>query len=463
MARTGRSAPWLDVAWAELGIAERPGSDSDPAIVGYYRDAGHGEIADDGVPWCAAFVGACLARAGAVPTGSLMARSYATAGEGLDQPRLGAIAVLSRGADPSAGHVGFLVGWSAQSLILLGGNQGDGVSIAAFDRRRLVALRWPRAAAAGDATGPATVDQPDAAPSDLFAVALAHVLEMEGGFSDDPYDPGGATNRGITIAEWAGWRGERLDEATRPGLVEELKAIPERTVAEIYRRRYWLPSRAAELPPPLALMHFDAAVNHGLGTAARLLQTALGVAVDGEIGPITLAAAGRGDPVGHVRQYADLRRARYRALPTFWRFGRGWLARVDATTAAARRLASPLVQSQTKETSMPTAAETPASPPVSADPTRAADPSAAPAKWWGQSMTIWGALITAASTVLPALAPVIGPALGVNLTADVVRQSAADLVQIAQALAGVAGTVMTIYGRLRATSRLETRSVQIRI
>ena len=96
-------------------------------------------------------------------------------------------------------------------------------------------------------------------------------------------------------------------------------------------------------------------------------------------------------------------------------------------------------------------------------PAEPGSPATAPAKWWGQSMTIWGALITAAATVLPALGPVLRPLLGFDPTPDLVRQTAVDLIAVGQALAGVVGTVMTIIGRFRAASRLETRPMTIRI
>ena len=118
--------PWLDEAWREFGEHERTGAAGNPRILAFYRDAGHPGIARDETAWCAAFVGACLARSGLRGTGSLMARSYLDWGEpaALDQ-RLGAVAVLSRGADPSLGHVGFLLAETPQSIILLGGNQDD--------------------------------------------------------------------------------------------------------------------------------------------------------------------------------------------------------------------------------------------------------------------------------------------------------------------------------------------------
>ena len=80
-------------------------------------------------------------------------------------------------------------------------------------------------------------------------------------------------------------------------------------------------------------------------------------------------------------------------------------------------------------------------------------------KWWGSSMTIWGAAITALSTVLP----VLGPALGLDVTPDVVRQAGEQLVSVIQALGGLMGTLMTIYGRTRASHALVRRQVQVNI
>src|SRR5262249_27003812 len=142
-------------------------------------------------------------------------------------------------------------------------------------------LRWPK-----DETETAVADD------GIFTKVLAHVLEMEGGFSDDPYDPGGATNKGITLVEYATFKAQTLDASSRDRLISELKSIPDATVATIYRRRYFEPADCAAFTAPLTLMHFDAAVNHGVGAAIRMLQQAANVTVDGEIGPETLAAIG---------------------------------------------------------------------------------------------------------------------------------------------------------------------------
>jgi uncharacterized protein (TIGR02594 family) len=135
-------APWLDMARKELGVEEVPGSGNNPAILGYYRDAGHPEVGSDEVPSCAAFVGAMLSRSGYRPSGSLMARSYLEWGARLDKPRLGCVVVLKRGAPP-AGHVGFAVEWNGATVKILGGNQSDAVSVATFSRASIIGYRWP--------------------------------------------------------------------------------------------------------------------------------------------------------------------------------------------------------------------------------------------------------------------------------------------------------------------------------
>ncbi|HWK32525.1 MAG TPA: TIGR02594 family protein, partial [Hyphomicrobium sp.] len=172
--------PWLAAAWAELGQREVRGSADNARIRAFFRDVGHPATLHDEVAWCAAFAGACLERAGFASTRSLMARSYLRWGEEIEAGRFGAVAVLSRGADPAAGHVGFLLGETASHVMLLGGNQGDAVSVAAYPKTRLIGLRWPQAVTQRTAASP---EQTGSAPA-IFAEALAHVLEMEGGYTD---------------------------------------------------------------------------------------------------------------------------------------------------------------------------------------------------------------------------------------------------------------------------------------
>ncbi|MEZ5853943.1 MAG: TIGR02594 family protein [Hyphomicrobiaceae bacterium] len=450
-----RQPEWMTHAWGELGQREVAGRGSNARIADYFRRVGHPDISDDAVPWCAAFVGACLERAGIASTQSLLARSYLDWGAPALDERPGAIAVLTRGTDPAAGHVGFLVGATPDGIFLLGGNQSDAVSIARFDRSRLIALRLPEPTAA--AVKPATAGQAQ------FDWSLSRILDFEGGWTDDPFDPGGPTNKGITLAVYARERGDVVSAQTMARLRSELRDIPDDLVRHIYLQRYWRPAQCDALQAPLAHFHFDATVNQGLTGAAKLLQQALGVAVDGEIGPITLGAA-EAQPVDQIlSRYAAARRRHYRSLSHFWRFGRGWLARVDTALAQARML----ITDPPRHASPPASPHPPRIPRKDAT-TMPSDPltdfetttiPAAPGKWWGQSLTIWGVIITAITTVMPT----VFSAFGLDIPAELINRLGSDAASLFQAVGGLFGTLMAIVGRARADSPLARRPLQVRL
>lgn len=135
---------WLALARAERGVKEKPGEGDNPVVGAYYRDAGHPEVRHDSVPWCAAFVGAMLKRAGIEPSGSLAARSYLKWGRPAESPKPGAIAVFARGNSSWQGHVAFVLRDLGDGrLQVIGGNQSDRVSIAAYPKTRLLGLRMP--------------------------------------------------------------------------------------------------------------------------------------------------------------------------------------------------------------------------------------------------------------------------------------------------------------------------------
>ena len=79
-------------------------------------------------------------------------------------------------------------------------------------------------------------------------------------------------------------------------------------------------------------------------------------------------------------------------------------------------------------------------------------------KWWAQSMTIWGAIVSALATVLPAL----GPVVGVDITGEVIRQAGGQAAQTLQAIMGLVGTLLTIWGRVRAIQPIERRDVSFK-
>jgi lysozyme family protein len=167
---------------------------------------------------------------------------------------------------------------------------------------------------------------------DNFDTCLAFTLKEEGGYSDDPADPGGATNMGITAATYRQW-------ADNPNLGPvQVQDISERTARAIYRSLYWNPLRADALPVGVDLSVFDMGVNAGIWGSARLLQRVLGFigdGVDGSIGPETLSAAAKFDPRTLVNGLGQRQAAFYRSLSDFPTFGRGWLNRTEARRNAA--------------------------------------------------------------------------------------------------------------------------------
>lgn len=133
---------WLLLARARLGEREVKGPQHNGWIVSLWKKIKRGGIKDDETPWCAAFVGGCLEDAGVTSTRFESAASYLKWGEPQTALKLGAIVVLKR---PGGAHVGFCVGHDPDrgTVALLGGNQGDAVSIASFPIDRITGIRWP--------------------------------------------------------------------------------------------------------------------------------------------------------------------------------------------------------------------------------------------------------------------------------------------------------------------------------
>ena len=171
------------------------------------------------------------------------------------------------------------------------------------------------------------------APSSRFEQAVGIVLEHEGGFVDHPRDPGGATRFGITRETLSRARG-------CPATVEDVRRLTQAEARAIYRRLYWDVLRADELPPGLDLAAFDLAVHAGPPRAAAMLQAAVGVEVDGIVGPRTLAAARAADAAQAIRSLTRARLGFLSRLATWPVFGRGWSRRVLGVEREALRLAS---------------------------------------------------------------------------------------------------------------------------
>jgi lysozyme family protein len=163
--------------------------------------------------------------------------------------------------------------------------------------------------------------------------ALAFVLKEEGGYVNNPRDPGGITNLGVTKRAWETYLHHPVDEAA-------MRALTVADVTPFYRTQYWNAVMGDKLPAGIGLAVFDLAVNGGVRRASKMLQELVGEKnVDGWIGAATFASLSR-----HVDQhgiahtigaYVDARRAFYRSLSTFPTFGKGWLARCDRVEQAA--------------------------------------------------------------------------------------------------------------------------------
>lgn len=167
-----------------------------------------------------------------------------------------------------------------------------------------------------------------------FDRALSLVLASEGGYVDDPHDSGGRTNKGVTQRVYDAWRRGR-------GLApRSVRFVASSEVAALYRRQYWDAVRGDDLPAGVDYAVFDEAVNSGPVRAIRDLQAALGVAMDGHPGVVTLGAARTLPPATVVNRICDRRLGFLRRLRNWSIFGRGWTNRVAGVRANALKLAA---------------------------------------------------------------------------------------------------------------------------
>lgn len=213
--------------------------------------------------------------------------------------------------------------------------------------------------APGPVPNPAPAPVPPPAPvvgSD-FDNCVAVTLREEGGndVADGSTD---RTSRGIEqIGDWNVWR------QTHPGLPADVFDAPDSEIKAIYKQNYWNPLFCDSLPNGVDLVVFDHGVLAGIGTSAKLLQTLVGTDVDGEIGPLTIAAAATFDPVTLVGRFCDGRQAYYDGLyqknpARNAKYIHGWTNRVVAVRTDALALASTAARPApaTPATTLPTTA-----------------------------------------------------------------------------------------------------------
>lgn len=132
---------WLTKARQYIGVAEIPGKGECPTIRRWLIQLG-AWWTDDDVPWCGTFLGAVMREAGSsIPKHFYRARAWLDWGTAMTQPTLGCVVVFDR---RGGGHVGLVVGRTpVDNLLVLGGNQGNKVSIASFSPDRVLGYRWP--------------------------------------------------------------------------------------------------------------------------------------------------------------------------------------------------------------------------------------------------------------------------------------------------------------------------------
>ncbi|AVQ81642.1 glycoside hydrolase family 108 protein [Variovorax sp. PMC12] len=145
-----------------------------------------------------------------------------------------------------------------------------------------------------------------------FDQAFDRLLGHEGGYVNDPRDPGGETNWGISKRSY-------------PNV--DVKALTQDAAKAIYRRDYWAPVRADELPDSVRFDVFDAAVNSGVTQSAKWLQRAVGAYPDGVIGAQTVAAARAAGPL-IAAAFNGYRLQFYTDSGNWPTYGKGWARRV---------------------------------------------------------------------------------------------------------------------------------------
>jgi uncharacterized protein (TIGR02594 family) len=134
--------PWIVEAKKHIGLREIPGVKHNSTIIDWLKKLKAYWLEDE-TPWCAVYVSNCFKVCElSIPTYWMRAKAYAESGVKLDKPISGCVVVFER---KGGGHVGFLMGKTSDGFLsVLGGNQGNAVTIAKFDTQRVVGYYWPK-------------------------------------------------------------------------------------------------------------------------------------------------------------------------------------------------------------------------------------------------------------------------------------------------------------------------------
>lgn len=163
-----------------------------------------------------------------------------------------------------------------------------------------------------------------------YDAAMVRVFADEGGYTNDPVDPGGATNWGITIID-----ARKYWKADATPL--DVRNMPKSVASDIYRKHYANPMRYDDLPAGLDYSVLDAAINSGVGRAPQWAGKALGISVK-SINDVVAPANAAKDKVSLIQKYWAVRLAFLHGLGTWSHFGGGWGRRCGQGEAAAVRM-----------------------------------------------------------------------------------------------------------------------------
>lgn len=169
--------------------------------------------------------------------------------------------------------------------------------------------------------------------SDKFSQAITYVLNSEGGYVNNVNDNGGPTNMGITQKTLSSWLG-------RPATVGDVQSLSRDVACKIYKKNYWDPVLGDQLPVGVGYLVFDIAVHSGVGQAVKILQRAVGVNVDGIMGPETINQVQGKSPTDLLVKITIRRISLMCDLPDFKIFKNGWLKRALTTMLDASQLTS---------------------------------------------------------------------------------------------------------------------------
>lgn len=173
---------------------------------------------------------------------------------------------------------------------------------------------------------------------DNFEQFITEVLEVEGGFVNDPDDRGGATNMGVTFRVYEEYYREKYDLNSGP---EDFIEMTLKEATDIYRYFYWDRVSADELPSGLDLLVADMAVNSGVSRASKCLQKAVNAKQDGFIGPKTLAKTKAMGANVLIHKVFLLRREFYFTIASInnnIKFYKGWINRLNKIYDATHTL-----------------------------------------------------------------------------------------------------------------------------